>query len=82
MKQDYRLNILDAQRAFIKKTLHVELAVGSAKPVFKGARKVSRLVSNQKTRPVVKKRLAKLTKYVRMAWAGYQYGQLKKKVAS
>jgi hypothetical protein len=56
------------------KTTHFEVAPDAVPNFFRKKRRVR--VRNASVRPVVKKRLKKLNKYVKRAWYGYKEGVL------
>lgn len=76
MKQPYRIGISAANIAEHRRTWHIEVD-RTVTALFKV--KPCRHVQNAKRRPCVQKRLNKLGKYVRRAWNGYSFGELKRK---
>lgn len=63
-KQAYRLTVLDAYHAELKRTRTISC---------------KRFIPNAKRRKVFKARLRKLRRYMSIAWAGYAYGKVVKK---
>lgn len=75
MRAEYKDFISVEHRYAYRKTWHIERA-SYAGPFI---RTPATHVQNAKRRPCVQKRLAKLSKYVRRAWNGYNFGELKRK---
>lgn len=76
---EYKDAISSEYNLAFRKTWHIELKPNRFGRFGKG-KKIETHEPNAKRRLIVQKRLKKLRKYVRRAWAGYQYGVLPKKV--